>query len=143
MSHTELESANRHGDSLVVLALLVRVPLVLALPWHVVGLVAADVEGDEEAGVSDALAGGEGGQMEQSVARHPGCVVQRQSRRSRRRSGLEETRPEAVALRLEGQAGLRMARRQKAHATLAHSGWPWRRLLRSLAFARQGPAGSP
>lgn len=38
--------------SLVVLALFVCVSLVVALPCQVVFLVAADVEGDEEAGVS-------------------------------------------------------------------------------------------
>lgn len=37
--------------ALVVLALFVDVALVLALPGEVVGLVPADVEGDEEAAV--------------------------------------------------------------------------------------------
>jgi hypothetical protein len=62
-AHVAAVSKARTADSLVVLALLVDVPLVLALPWQVVGLVAADVEGDEEAAVSELrIAGGGSGQ---------------------------------------------------------------------------------
>lgn len=43
---------SREVYSLVVLALVVRVTLVVALPGQVVLLVTANVEGDEETGVS-------------------------------------------------------------------------------------------